>query len=176
MCLHALTLKCNLGSLGYHAPRCTIDGPRTKSHVSLSPTHDREHWPCINMLKNPIPCTAACCCCQTIFCRNFVPTGRKECRPALYVWPIDLFAAGGHHKQPVEVSSSRWHSEEHKEGILGLWEFLERQDSKKQRRQWHGVGFSGQVATSMHHSRIPRQGLRPPFFYLLDLILVIRIL
>ena len=77
-----LTLKCNLGPLGYHAPWCIIDGPRTKGHASLSPMHDRKHWPCLHMLKIPYHALSVGCCCQNCLLQEFyadrqyrVPTG-----------------------------------------------------------------------------------------------------
>ena len=33
-------LKCTLDSLGHHALKCALDGPRTEDHVPLSRTYD----------------------------------------------------------------------------------------------------------------------------------------
>ena len=95
-----------------------------------------------------------------------VPTGTV-------FWPIASRAADGHYKQPVGISSSRWYFSVCMEGVLGLWQFSERQGSENR-------GSSVRVrlfrARQIEHASFahPKAGLRPHFFYLFDLILIDR--
>ena len=158
LCALHLTLKCNLGSLGYHAPRCIIDGPRTKGHASLSPIHDREHWPCLHMLKIPYHALLVCCCCQNCLLQEF-SADRQYRVPTGTIWVADniidnrwlFYTAGGHPSQPMMFCNAH-------RRFSGTLTVFREEKAVKQRQQWHGADFPGESDSSMHHSRIPRRG------------------
>ena len=52
-----------LSSLGHHALKCAIGGPRIEYHTPLSHKHDKESDWCKHCLKCiAMPCFALCCC------------------------------------------------------------------------------------------------------------------
>ena len=56
--------KCTLDSLGHHALKCAIDGPKTKDHGPLSHKHDKGCDWCIHCLNCIAMLCLALCCCQ----------------------------------------------------------------------------------------------------------------
>ena len=71
-----------LDSLGHHAWKCAIGGPRTKDHAPLSCTHDKRLGWCIHGLDCIAIQGSALCCCelqvlQELFAdrQYLVPTG-----------------------------------------------------------------------------------------------------
>ena len=55
--------SCILGSLGHHAWKCVIGGPRIEAHAPLSHYHDKGHGWCIYALNcAAMLCLALCCC------------------------------------------------------------------------------------------------------------------
>ena len=75
-------------SLGHHALKCAIVGPRIKGHTPLSHKHDKRCVGAHICLKYiDMPCFALCCC-QNRFCRKTWPVDYMECRPTNYWWPI----------------------------------------------------------------------------------------
>ena len=97
-----LTLKCNLGSLGYHAPRCIIDGPRTKGHAPLSPKHDREALAMLTYAQNPIPCTVC------LLLLSKLSSAGILCRPAVHSADRQYIVPTGTIFTTDNLISSRW--------------------------------------------------------------------
>ena len=80
-----LKSKCSLDSLGHHALKCAIDGPRTKDHIPLSRTHDEGQDWCIHCLNCIAMLCLALCCCQLQILQELsadrqcpVPTGNPS--------------------------------------------------------------------------------------------------
>ena len=159
LCLHFIWYRsCKTWPL---RPSCIIDGPRVEGHAPLSPLHDRECARAYICLKfHAIHCLSLLLS-KTSFCREFLPTGTVECRPAMDWWLIIWnpsrwisSMAGGYSLQPmvsyrVQGTCPR---------TLAVFKEV---GQCKQRQQWYGTGFRGKINPSMHHSRIPRRGLRP---------------
>ena len=97
-----------LDSLGHHAWKCVIGGPRIEAHVPLSHKHDKGHDWCIHCLNCISMLCLALCCCQLQVLQAFlagrqylVPTGNVLVADSLISsrWPY--LAAGGYSTQPV---------------------------------------------------------------------------
>ena len=127
MCLFGLHVICNqnaqLGSLGHHALKCAIDGPRIETHPPLSHEYDKECGWCIHCLKCiAMLCFALCCCQKQILQEALagrpspVPTDHPSMADSLNKWPViipfgrwPIPLAGGvpqhSEKQPWELYS-----------------------------------------------------------------------
>ena len=127
--LHSIS-TCTLDSLGHHAWKCVIGGPRIKGHPPLSHKYDKECGWCIHCLKCIAMPSSVLCCCQTSFCRKIWPAGHLKCRSAIHMYPMDYFVAGDHHTWPVTNPFSRWSSTALREATLGFVQSSEEDNSQ----------------------------------------------
>ena len=164
-----LYIKWKTWSLGLS---CTIDGSRIEGHASLSSKHDRKHDHAHICLKSHAMHCLFSVVVKTVFCRKFLPTGRIQCRPAIFEWPVNQNNADGNPRLSVGILPGRWCSATCKEPVLEFWRFSERQGSTNRGDRGTVRVFRASQVPSMHHLRTPRQRLWPPsFFYYLFRIL-----
>ena len=130
MCISFYIEIAHFGSLGHHALKCAIGGPRIKYHAPMSHKHDKECGWCKHCLKCiAMPCFALYCC-QNRFCRKIWPTGHMKCRPVIHPWPISQSEAGGHSPWPVANPLSQWCSKAFREAALWLVQSSEEDNSQ----------------------------------------------
>lgn len=122
-------------------------------------------WPCSHVPEIPCHILSILYCCQNCLLqevsadRQFsMPTGNPSWADN-FINSRWLFSmAGLHFLQPMVFHSVQ--------GTCSRTLAIFREAGQcKQRRQWYGTDLPGETGSSMHHSRIPRRGLWPPFFF-----------
>ena len=126
MCLcafHSILKLHTLASLGHHALKCVIGGPRVEYHAPLSLKHDREGGGANIALKKHCHALFVLCCWQNRFLQEDM-AGRPSTVPidqtfvadinihgrwmadGLYFWPVTFHSA----QEEVQSSSGNFHN------------------------------------------------------------------
>ena len=153
--LHSIS-TCTLDSLGHHAWKCVIGGPRIEAHPPLSHKYDKECGWCIHCLKCIAMPSSVLCCCQNRFCRKIWPAGSVECRSAKNVWPRVQFMVDDHFKmagddptQPVVFYNTQ-------RSNLGSCAIFREAEQSKQRQTCAWRWISEQTRARAHWILFPR--------------------
>ena len=111
--------NCTLDSLGHHAWKCVIGGPRIEAHAPLSHYHDKGHEWCIHALNCAAMLCLALCCCELLVLQAFfvdrqyiLSTGSKSPADEFILCRWSKFTAGGHSIQPVALPNVQGRSPE----------------------------------------------------------------
>ena len=94
--------SCILGSLGHHAWKCVIGGPRIEAHAPLSHYHDKGHGWCIYALNCAAMLCLALCCCQLQVLQEY--STDRQCK----VPAGNNFFADSFNFVPMAIPHCRW--------------------------------------------------------------------
>ena len=134
-----------LGSLGHHAWKCVIGGPRIEAHAHLRHYHDKGHGWCKHDLNGAAMLCFALCCCELQVLKAFfadrqckVPAGNHFSADSsiLCRWPHT--STGGNSAKSVALPSVQGCSPEFLTTSRGS-------EDRKLRQPMHGGAFPDAV-------------------------------